>query len=152
MIVPWEKSYLARSVINVLNQLHTISTSRTPLPTTWQSAVFPYAKETRKAVNTSNYNNLSFISALLALMESMNASRSTNFFKCSNHHFSTKGTAPLPQYKHTQHSIPILAPTNGTNSRNVSSVISSWWKFDPHQLVDIKFRYVFTNLRSVLGR
>lgn len=35
------------------NQLRAISTSRTTPTTTWQSVVFPYTKETQKAVKAS---------------------------------------------------------------------------------------------------
>lgn len=64
------------------NQLRAISTSQT---TTWQFAVFPYIKETQKAV--IDLEQRSFNSVPLTLTESMNASRSINLLIHSDHTF-----------------------------------------------------------------
>lgn len=60
----------------LLNQLRAISTSQT---------VFPYIKETQKAV--SDLEQRSFNSVPLTLTESMNASRSFNLLIYSDHTF-----------------------------------------------------------------
>lgn len=64
------------------------------LPTTWQFAVFPYAKETQEGVKASNKSYLSFN---LALMESMNPLWFNLYYSFihSHHHFPTNLRAPL---------------------------------------------------------
>ena len=56
-----------------------ISTSWTTRPTTWQPAIFPLTKETQQA--TKNFKQkFIYNSALITLMESMNASQLTSSF------------------------------------------------------------------------
>ena len=126
---------------------------QTPKPLyPWQSAGIPCTKETQKAVKTSN-KNLSFSSELLTFTESMNASRSTNLFIHSYHHFPPHGIAPPPHSNmcKPQSLYSLWRKANGF-------VISAWWSFslvskalitwDRYELWSVRLRPVRLSLHE----
>ena len=131
-VLDFEKKWQTK----LLNQLRVISTSRTTLPTTWQSAVFPYSKQTvTESHKKKTRTKFIFHLATLTLTDPMNASRSIYLFVCSNHHFSTDTDSSSTPYIKSRNPQCFYAICRRVYARNVMFVISSQWKFDPYQLV-----------------
>ena len=103
-------SWRGKKMTKILpNQVRVISTSRATLPTTRQSAAFPYTKlnaEIRKNLEQKCYFN----PVLLTLTGSVNASRSINLFWCWITTFPPMAQLLYP-YTNTKPTIPLFAAT-----------------------------------------